>query len=144
MHFFPKNCQTKTQKRANKYKKTRKKTVLRLETKNDLPWFVVKKKGPACAKRKKNCEKTHSTSPKLNKRLAPKVGSFAANFACGFSEVWRGGTRFLIIVLAVFACRPLILSDDSNVFRGLEGGITLSHSYFRGFRTQATNSFLRH
>ena len=50
--------------------------------------------------------------PKLKKR-APKVGGFAAHFACGFVEFWKGGTRSRI-VFEVFVRWPLMLSDGNN------------------------------
>ena len=37
---------------------------------------------------KKNYARANSNPPKLEKR-APKVGDFAAHFACGFFEFWR-------------------------------------------------------
>ena len=52
--------------------------------------------------------------PSKIKNRAPKVGGFAAHFACGFFEFWRGGTRSRIVSLEVFARRPLILSDDNT------------------------------
>ena len=46
--------------------------------------------------REQNYARARSTPPKLEKR-ARKVGGFAAHFACGFFESWRGGTRSRII-----------------------------------------------
>ena len=58
-------------------------------------------------------ERGPSDPPKLE-RKAPKVGGFAANFACGFFEFWRGGSHFLIVFLKVFARRPLSRSYDKT------------------------------
>ena len=58
--------------------------------------------------------RARSTPPKLKKR-APQVGGFAAHFACGFFEFWRGGTRSRIVFLEVFARGPLITAHD-NMF----------------------------
>ena len=58
--------------------------------------------------------RARSTPPKLEKR-APKVGGFAADFACGFFEFWKGGMLSRIVFLEVFARGPLILSDDNRV-----------------------------
>ena len=55
----------------------------------------------------------HPCKTQLEKR-APKVGGFAAHFACGFFELWMGGTRSRIVFLEVFARGPLILSDDTR------------------------------
>ena len=60
-----------------------------------------------------NYARARSTPQNLEKR-APKLGGFAAHFACGFFESWRGGTRSRIVFLKVFARRPLILSDDDS------------------------------
>ena len=60
----------------------------------------------------KNYARARSTPPKLKKR-APKVGGFAAHFACGFLEFWKGGTRSRIVFLKVFVRRPVIISDDN-------------------------------
>ena len=64
-------------------------------------------------KPQKNYAQARSTPPRLEKR-APKVGGFAAHFACGFFEFWRGGTRSRIVFLEVFARWPVILSDDTT------------------------------
>ena len=37
-----------------------------------------------------------------------------------FFQIWRGGTRSRIIVLEVFARRPLILSDDNTKMDTME------------------------
>ena len=55
--------------------------------------------------------RARSTPPKLEKR-APKVSGFAADFACGFFDVGRGGTRSSIVCLEMLARWPLSLSDD--------------------------------
>ena len=55
-----------------------------------------------------------STLPKPENPVR-KDGGEAANFWRPHFESWRGGTRLLIFFLKVFACRPLVLSDD-NMF----------------------------
>ena len=50
--------------------------------------------------------------------MAAKVGGFAANFACGFFEFRRVGTRSRIFHLEHFAKCSLILSDV-NTFQGV-------------------------
>ena len=42
--------------------------------------------------------------------LAAKPPTFSALFV----ELWKGGTRFLMVVLDFFARRPLTLSYDNN------------------------------
>ena len=49
-----------------------------------------------------------------SKKRTPKVGGFAAHFACGFFDFWRGGARSRIVFLEVLARRPLSLSDDNT------------------------------
>ena len=61
-----------------------------------------------------------SSPPKVGKR-APKVGGFAAHFACGFLEFWRGGTRSRIVFLEVFAKCSLFLSDNNTDPGGRHG-----------------------
>ena len=60
--------------------------------------------------------RARSTFPKLEKP-ARKVGGEAVHFWCPFFEFWRGGTRFLILFLEVFARRPLTLSYDNSFGR---------------------------
>ena len=72
----------------------------------------------ACESLEENSARARSAPPELAKR-APKVGGFAAHFACGFFEFW-GGTRSRIVLLEVFAGRLSILSDDdcsASMFR---------------------------
>ena len=73
---------------------------------------VGKNQWPACENLENNCAPARSAFPKLDER-APKVGGFAAHFACRFFEFWRGGTRSRIVFLEVSAHWPLILSDDN-------------------------------
>ena len=60
-----------------------------------------------------------------SKKGEPKVGGFAAHFACGFFEFWRGGTRSRIVYLEVFAKFSLILADDNSAFRTLKLGVVV-------------------
>ena len=59
---------------------------------------VGKNQWPACENLEKNYARAHPAFPKLEKR-SPKVGGFAADFACGFFEFWRGGARSRIVFL---------------------------------------------
>ena len=65
--------------------------------------------------REKLCASAFHPS-KNSKKGVPKVGGFAAHFACGFFECWKGGTRSRIVFLEVFARGPLTLSDDNILF----------------------------
>ena len=67
----------------------------------------------ACVRkpRDKLCESAFH--PFKTQKRVPKVGGFAAHFACGFFEFWKGGTRSRIVFLKVFARWILNLSDDN-------------------------------
>ena len=54
----------------------------------------------------------HPSKPQ--KKGTNKNDGFAANFACGFFDFWKGGTRFLIVFLEIVARRPLTLFDDNT------------------------------
>ena len=59
------------------------------------------------------CVVLRQVSQRKSHVKAPKA--FAASFACGSAEMWRGGTRSHVRVLEVFARSLLILSDDNIV-----------------------------
>ena len=61
-----------------------------------------------CQNLERNHARVSSTPPTLEER-APKVGGFAAHFACGLFEFWRGGTRS-----RSFVELSLILSDNNT------------------------------
>ena len=62
------------------------------------------------------CEKLCASAFHLSKvrKRAPKVGGFAAHFACGFFEFGRGGTRWRIIFLEALQSAKLTLSNDNK------------------------------
>ena len=64
-------------------------------------------------KLRENYNKARSTSPNLEE-IAPKVGGYAANFACVYFDFWRRATHSLIVFLKVLARRPLFFSCDDK------------------------------
>ena len=53
-------------------------------------------------------------STRQNLKKGTQNDGFAAHFACGFFEFWRGGTRFLIIFSEEFAALSLITARDNK------------------------------
>ena len=56
------------------------------------------------------------------------MGGFAALFACGLFEFWRGGRRSRKVFLKVFARWLLILSDDNKLAKSVSA--KLSYDFF--------------
>ena len=92
--------------------------------------------------REKNDENARSTPPSIKKR-APNIGVFAANIACGFLGVWRGGARSLIVILEDFAKGSLTISRDNSLVVLLAFALAVRPNKTKTKKRNATRALMR-